>query len=200
MTSKPTWARRVAVVLVTHAAKALPSHRADWARAICAEIHHVSNDFKALGWALGCVFASYSERINTVNTRNPQTALIALLSALGLIVVWASVLAAEFVSTRELALLLPNKFGVTGNLYRIVVLSVTAVPIAYLTGYGLTRWVPALSPRVIPVVALLFMLVIGLLQTYVYAPSVLGASILKVLFVVIPLALASYRNRPVQAA
>ena len=200
MTSKPTWARRVAVVLVTHAAKALPSHRADWARAICAEIHHVSNDFKALGWALGCVFASYAERINAVNTRNPQTALIVLLSALGLIVVCASVLAAEFVSTRELTLLLPKKFGVTGNLYRVVVLSVTAVPIAYLTGYGLSRWVPALSIRVISVVALLFVLVIGLLQAYVYAPSVLGASILKVLFVVIPLALAGYRNRPIRVA
>ena len=200
MTSQPTWARRVAVVLVTHAAKALPSHRADWARAICAEIHHVSNDFKALGWALGCVFASYSERINAVNTRNPQMALIVLLSALGLIVVCASVLAAEFVSTRELTLLLPKKFGVTGNLYRVVVLSLTAVPIAYLTGYGLSRWVPALSIRVISVVALLFVLVIGLLQAYVYAPSVLGASILKVLFVVIPLALAGYRNRPIRVA
>ena len=200
MISKSTWVRRVAVGLVMHAAKALPSHRADWARAICAEIHHVSNDFKALGWAFGCVFASYAERINAVNRRNSQTALIVLLSALGLIVVCASVIAAEFVSTRELALLLPNEFGVTGNLYRVVVLSVTAVPIAYFTGYGLTRWVPALSLRVVPVVALLYTLLIGLLQAYVYAPTVLGPSILKVLFVVIPLALAAYRNRPVQVA
>ena len=200
MTSKQTLARRVAVVLVTHAANALPSHRADWARAIWNEIHHVSGDFKALGWALGCVFASYSERINAVNTRNPQTVLIVLLSVLGLFLVYASLVAAEFVSTRELALLLPNKFGVTGNLYRVVILSVTAVPIAYLTGYGLTRWVPALSLRIILVVALLYTCVIALLQAYVYAPSVLGPSILKILFVVIPLALAGYRNRPTQVA
>ena len=76
----------------------------------------------------------------------------------------------------------------------------TAVPIAYLTGYGLMRWVPALSLRIILVVALLYTLVIGLLQAYVYAPSVLGPSILKILLVVIPLALAGYRNRYKQVA
>ncbi len=88
--------------------------------------------------------------------------------------------------------------SIPGTLLRIAILSLTAFPIAYLTGYGLIRWVPALSLRIILVVALLITLVIGLLQVYVYAPSVLGASILKILFVVIPLALAAYRNRPEQ--
>jgi hypothetical protein len=75
-------------------------------------------------------------------------------------------------------------------------LFLTAFPIAYLTGYGLIRWVPALSLRIIPVVALLYTLVIGLLQFYVYEPSALAATILKVVFVVVPLALVAYRNRP----
>ena len=91
MTNKQPFARRVAMVLVTHAANALPNRRADWAHAIRNEIQHVSGDFNALGWALGCVIASYSERINAVNTR--QTVVTLFLSLLGLFLVYASVVA-----------------------------------------------------------------------------------------------------------
>lgn len=125
---------------------------------------------------------------------------ILLLSLLGLLLVYGSVVAAEAVSTTGLALFLRNDVGMPLTVFRIVILSLKAFPIAYLTGYGLIRWVPALSLLIIPVVALLYTLVIGLLQFYVYEPSALGATILKIVFVVVPLALVAYRNRPERAA
>jgi hypothetical protein len=125
-----------------------------------------------------------------------QITAILSLSLAGLILVYGSVVAGEVVATTRPALYLRDDAGVPVTLFRIAILSVTTLPIAYLLGYGVIRWVPSLSLRVISVVALLFTLVVGLLQIYVYPPSVLGASILKVAFVVLPLALVSYRNRP----
>lgn len=122
------------------------------------------------------------------------------LSLAGLILLYGSVVAGEAVATTLPALYLRDDVGVPVTLFRIAILSVTTLPMAYLIGYGLIRWVPALSLRVISVVALLFTLVVGLLQFYVYPPSVLGASILKIAFVVLPLAVVTYRSRPAQAA
>ena len=122
------------------------------------------------------------------------------LSLAGLILLYGSVVAGEAVATTLPALYLRDDVGVPVTLFRIAILSVTTLPMAYLIGYGLIRWVPALSLRVISVVALLFTLVVGLLQVYVYPPSVLGASILKIAFVVLPLAAVTYRSRPAQAA
>jgi hypothetical protein len=57
-------AHRVAQRLVAHAARVLPEHRTQWARAMRGEIEHLPHDRHALFWALGCVVASYIERIN----------------------------------------------------------------------------------------------------------------------------------------
>src|SRR5262245_61103829 len=128
-----------------------------------------------------------------------QISAVLSLSLAGLSLVYGSVIVGEAVATTPPVLYLRKDVGVPVTLFRIAILSVTTLPMAYLIGYGLTRWVPALSLRVICGVALLFTLVIGLLQFYVYPPSVLGASILKVAFVVLPLAWVTYRsplNRP----
>jgi hypothetical protein len=125
---------------------------------------------------------------------------IPLLGLMGLFLVYGSVIAGEAVSTTGPMLFLRNDVGVPITLVRVAILSVTALPIAYLTGYGLTRWFPASSRRIILMVAVLYALVIGLLQFNVYKPSVLGASVLKVLFVVLPLALVAYRHRPERTA
>jgi hypothetical protein len=118
----------------------------------------------------------------------------------GLILVYGSVVAGEAVASTPPARYLRHDVGVPVTLFRIAILSVTTLPMACLIGYGLTRWVPALSLRVMSLVALLFTLVVGLLQFYVYPPSALGASVLKIAFVVLPLAVVAYRNRPAQAA
>ena len=128
-----------------------------------------------------------------------QILAILLLSLVGLVLVYGSVVAGEAVSTTRLALFLRNDIGIPVTLFRIAVLSLTAFPIAYLTGYGLIHWVPALSLRIIAVVALLYTLVVALLQFYVYEPSVLGATILKIVFVVGPLALVAYRSRTISS-
>jgi TRAP-type C4-dicarboxylate transport system permease small subunit len=36
------------------------------------EVQHISNNHAALKWALGCVFASYRERLRTMIARNPR--------------------------------------------------------------------------------------------------------------------------------
>jgi hypothetical protein len=125
-----------------------------------------------------------------------QIPAILSISLAGLFLVYGSVVAGEVVATTRPALYLRDDVGVPVTVFRIAILSVTTLPIAYLLGYGVIRWVPSLSLRVISLVALLFMLVVGLLQIYVYPPSILGASILKVAFVIAPLALVTYRNRP----
>jgi hypothetical protein len=100
MNSKRAVFRHLAMRLAAHAEKALPRCRADWARAMRNEIHHISGNRAALIWALGCVFASYRERVRAMIETNPRISrwvlvlemlccftlvLIALLPALGIL-------------------------------------------------------------------------------------------------------------------
>jgi hypothetical protein len=62
---------RVANRLVRHAAKVLPPKREHWADAMAAELAHIPDDAASLKWALGCVIASYSERIQHMTTVRP---------------------------------------------------------------------------------------------------------------------------------
>jgi hypothetical protein len=62
---------RLAAHLVRHAAKVLPSHRKHWADAMAAELAHIAESEAALKWALGCVVASYSERIQDMIAVKP---------------------------------------------------------------------------------------------------------------------------------
>jgi hypothetical protein len=64
--------RRVIALLATHAQNVAPRHRADWARGMASEIHHIPGDRAAFTWALGCVFASYAERMRTMMGTPPR--------------------------------------------------------------------------------------------------------------------------------
>jgi hypothetical protein len=57
-------ARKVAVLLVKHAAWVSPPDRKEWSQAMINELDHVPRDTSALWWALGCTFVSYLERIH----------------------------------------------------------------------------------------------------------------------------------------
>lgn len=59
--------RPFATRLAHHAANCLPHRRADWADAIRHEVDFIENDKAALRWAVGCVIASYAERINPMS-------------------------------------------------------------------------------------------------------------------------------------
>ena len=61
-----SWSRRCAVYLVRHAAGVLPQARTTWADAMEHEVRHVEDDREALRWAVGCVRAGYSERIEAM--------------------------------------------------------------------------------------------------------------------------------------
>jgi hypothetical protein len=65
-----TLMRRLAVAMVHIAMRLLPGARAEWARAMLAELHYLKSDRQAFVWALGCSFAAIRERANTMITGN----------------------------------------------------------------------------------------------------------------------------------
>jgi hypothetical protein len=54
--------RSIARALVDLAAQSLPTHRADWAAAMRAELEWVGDGSSALVWALGCLRTAFGER------------------------------------------------------------------------------------------------------------------------------------------
>jgi len=81
MSARPSFPRRIALALMGHAARVLPSARAPWAGAMQNEIHHIESDFDALMWAAGCVLAGYVERSRVMSVLDSDVAraLVALL-------------------------------------------------------------------------------------------------------------------------
>jgi hypothetical protein len=67
MTPPPKIARRIAVMLVDRAARWLPTRRSEWGEAMREELRHVKSDRHVLEWALGCVFASFTERVRAMS-------------------------------------------------------------------------------------------------------------------------------------
>jgi hypothetical protein len=61
MNTVPGCWRRLAATLARHAAWVLPG--APWADAMRRELDYIENDRAALGWALGCILASYRARL-----------------------------------------------------------------------------------------------------------------------------------------
>ena len=58
--------RQVARALVRHAALVSPGERAEWAQAMINELDYLSPDTSTVGWALGCIWVCYSERIRAM--------------------------------------------------------------------------------------------------------------------------------------
>lgn len=58
--------RRLAEAILAHAGRMMPPARAVWSAAMAEELHHIEDDRAALRWALGCVAASYMERMNAM--------------------------------------------------------------------------------------------------------------------------------------
>jgi hypothetical protein len=128
--------RHLAVRIADHAAQASPRSRAEWASAMRAELEHISRDDAALMWAVGCIFASYSERMRTMISNNfriarwilvlemlccfmPLTFLcLAVLANLGRLDGKAGILALTVVATGPIGLILT---------FRLVVLSHTSL-------------------------------------------------------------------------
>lgn len=75
--------RRIAQSLMRHAARVMPA--GDWGAAMQNELQAIDDDRVALHWAVGCVIAGYSERLNVMlqswYARAALAGLIALLAA-----------------------------------------------------------------------------------------------------------------------
>ena len=66
MNTRPTFFGRLALVLIEHAARVLPTARAPWGEAMRNELAQIPGDLRALTWAFGCVVAGYVERASTI--------------------------------------------------------------------------------------------------------------------------------------
>jgi flagellar motor component MotA len=73
-------ARFIAQILSDHAAGQLSLGRRAWAEPMRQEVDSIENDWAALRWAVGCVAASYSERITAMSTASlsPLFSMVAL--------------------------------------------------------------------------------------------------------------------------
>jgi hypothetical protein len=69
VSDEPTLARRIARALAAHAARVLPRGRGEWAQAMRNEIEYLGSS-AAVCWALGCVLASYKQRMSVMETGN----------------------------------------------------------------------------------------------------------------------------------
>ncbi len=58
---------RIANWLIAHAERHLPATRREWGQAMRRELEQIEEPSTSLKWALGCVVASYSERVNAMN-------------------------------------------------------------------------------------------------------------------------------------
>jgi hypothetical protein len=67
MSKRRSFAWRAAFALAAHAARILPRERHEWSRAMISEVDHSPNARAAFSWALGCLFASYFDRMHTMN-------------------------------------------------------------------------------------------------------------------------------------
>lgn len=69
MTHPRSMLRQQALWAAHRAARLLPSGRSDWAQAMVRETDLIENDFSALSWAVGSIFAGCVERIRTMAFR-----------------------------------------------------------------------------------------------------------------------------------
>jgi hypothetical protein len=83
--------------------------------------------------------------------------------------------------------------GVPVTLLRMCVLAVTVFPAAFFLGRDLMLRSPSSGCTALVGVGIAFTLIIGLLQIFVYDWSILGASLLKIVFAAAGLILVAYR-------
>jgi hypothetical protein len=135
MKDRITLSRRIAARLAAHAARVLPSGRAEWARAMRSEIEHLPMGPEALRWAFGCVVASYTERIDRMTFGTLRVSRWVLGLEMIMCFMWLSLMFVAL-ATRGLY------FGFTGLLpmdeWFFTMLSITMVgPIGFIVAFRL---------------------------------------------------------------
>ena len=105
-----------------------------------------------------------------------------LLGAITLLLLYVGIMVAELVATTPWLLYVRNDLGLPLTLFRIMVESLTTLPLAYLTGSLVIRWSPTLSRTAMFGAGIALTLIIGTFQLTIYEPEVWSASLLKVLF------------------
>lgn len=206
--------------LAAHAARVLPSHRADWARAMQSEVDQLSRDSVALRWALGSVVASYLERITLMR----NFAFLAALVTAGLVVIEGSHLLTQYLFQQRLIEWLTTALPVSllttdaGGYEPMGVLltAIISAPVAlaaFVVGRTLFRLAPeraraAISAIIVTdaiflaaaIVISLSLMLSGEESLLATIPSTAILWAIRVMFVALPLLGLLFVNRPTRTA
>lgn len=168
MSDRSSPARRVAYRLAKHASGVMPRERSAWAEAMLSDMAHIESDGEALNWALGCLMASYSERIRSVEIMRGRAVRWLLTVAILLLAVREVFATALTLAYRLNDLKLANALGrlTPGDDYRRFVPLLNATPLLHhglwLVGTGLFVVSAILLSRGKPIAAPLFASACGL--------------------------------------
>jgi hypothetical protein len=110
-----------------------------------------------------------------------------LLALLALFALYGSVVVGEIVALTPWVAYLRESVGLPGTAMRIAILSVTALLVAGVVGFGLIRWAPVNGPRAAVAAGAAFLLIIATLQLTIYDATVAVPSLLKIVFTLGPL-------------
>ena len=114
----------------------------------------------------------------------------ALLGFPAFVALYLSVLVGEILAVGAFGSFLRRDLG-PDLLMRVLILMITTLPVAGVTGFAMTRFAPVVGSKAATAAAFLFTVVIVTLQLAVYEPHVTPSSALKILFAVIPIRLGS---------
>ncbi len=118
-----------------------------------------------------------------------------LLSALAVVAIYLALVVGEIFSMSSSYQYLHKESGIPVTLLRAGVFAITILPAAFFAGRGIVLRSPSGGRTTLVMAAVTFALIIGLLQVFIYDPSVLGASLLKVAFATAGFILVAYRYR-----
>ncbi|MES2627094.1 MAG: hypothetical protein V4628_17540 [Pseudomonadota bacterium] len=113
--------------------------------------------------------------------------------SLAFMAIYAALLLGEVIGMTNTFLHLRNEIGVPIVLLRVCVFLLTIFPVAFFVARGVMRLFPMSGQRVVVNVAFVFTLFVGFLQIFVYSAETWSSSLMKILFVVAGLLLATSR-------
>ena len=122
-------------------------------------------------------------------------ALALTLGVAGFAVLYSALIAGEALSTTSVVMDWRASTQIPVTLLAAIIYLPIAVPVAYALGKVLIRWAPTVARSSIAIAALLITTAVVTLQLGLYDDTVLGRSIIKVAFCVVPLLVALYWSR-----
>lgn len=119
----------------------------------------------------------------------PKTISILATSIILFLVLYMSILVSELLGNTSFFLYLRNEQEVPIAILRIAILSLIASPIAYLASRTVIKNLPSIGLQSATLAVVLFACTIVAFQIFIYEPSVLVSSLMKIIFPSVPVLL-----------